>query len=42
MVTAFLGLNSVPKPGDVADALAVAICHAHSNRIGKELGRFSD
>lgn len=42
MVTAFLNLNSVPKPDDVADALAVAICHAHSNRIGKELGRFSD
>ncbi len=25
---------------DVADALAVAICHAHSNRLGKELSKF--
>ncbi len=40
MVTAFLGLSAVPKPDDVADALAVAICHAHANRVGKELGKF--
>ena len=26
-----LSLNSVPKPDDVADALAIAICHAHSS-----------
>lgn len=25
-----LGLSAVPKPDDTADALAVAICHAHS------------
>jgi crossover junction endodeoxyribonuclease RuvC len=30
MVKMFLKLQSVPKPDDVADALAVAICHAHS------------
>lgn len=30
MVRMFLKLSSVPKPDDVADALAVAICHAHS------------
>ncbi|MED4602937.1 crossover junction endodeoxyribonuclease RuvC [Paenibacillus validus] len=30
MVRMFLHLSSVPKPDDVADALAVAICHAHS------------
>lgn len=30
MVKMFLKLSSVPKPDDVADALAVAICHAHS------------
>jgi len=30
MVKALLGLNSVPKPDDVADALAIAVCHAHS------------
>ena len=33
MVTTLLQLDSVPKPDDVADALAVAICHAHSARI---------
>ena len=30
MVKMFLGLQKVPKPDDTADALAVAICHAHS------------
>ncbi len=30
MVKALLGLCAVPKPDDVADALAVAVCHAHS------------
>lgn len=30
MTRAMLGLEKVPKPDDVADALAVAICHAHS------------
>ena len=30
MVTAFLGLEKPPKPDDTADALAIAICHAHS------------
>jgi crossover junction endodeoxyribonuclease RuvC len=30
MVRMFLKLSAVPKPDDVADALAVAICHAHS------------
>lgn len=30
MVRMFLHLSAVPKPDDVADALAVAICHAHS------------
>lgn len=28
MVTKLLGLASIPKPDDVADALGVAICHA--------------
>jgi len=31
MVRMFLNLVTVPKPDDVADALAVAICHAHSS-----------
>jgi len=33
MVRVLLGLASIPKPDDVADALAVAICHLHSSRI---------
>ncbi|HHW99260.1 MAG TPA: crossover junction endodeoxyribonuclease RuvC [Firmicutes bacterium] len=42
MVKALLNLASVPKPDDVADALAIAICHTHSMQyqnllpIGKE------
>lgn len=28
MVTRLLGLSATPKPDDVADALAIAICHA--------------
>lgn len=30
MVTKLLGLAEAPKPDDAADALAVALCHAHS------------
>ena len=30
MTKALLGLKAVPKPDDVADALAIAVCHAHS------------
>lgn len=30
MVKAILGLSEVPKPDDAADALALAICHAHN------------
>ena len=30
MTKALLGLDKVPKPDDTADALAIAICHAHS------------
>ena len=30
MVTMFLGLKTPPKPDDTADALAIAVCHAHS------------
>lgn len=29
MVKGFLGLAAVPKPDDAADALALAVCHAH-------------
>ena len=30
MVTLLLGLTTPPKPLDVSDALAVALCHAHT------------
>lgn len=30
MVKVLLKLNKIPEPDDVADALAVALCHAHS------------
>jgi crossover junction endodeoxyribonuclease RuvC len=32
MVKLLLQLDHVPHPDDAADALAVAICHAHSAR----------
>ena len=32
MVKTILGLESVPKPDDTADALAIAICHANQIR----------
>ena len=31
MTKSLLGLAEVPKPDDTADALAIAICHAHSS-----------
>lgn len=43
MTRVLLGLDSVPKPDDTADALAIAICHAHSSgSIAQHLktGRF--
>ncbi len=33
MVQALLNLHDIPKPDDAADALAVAICHAHSRKF---------
>jgi len=33
MVKALLQLAEVPRPDDAADALAIAICHLHSNRF---------
>ena len=32
MTRTLLKLDTVPKPDDTADALAMAICHAHSSR----------
>ncbi len=31
MVKLLLGLDAVPAPHDVADALAIAICHLHNS-----------
>ena len=43
MVKAVLKLDKVPKPDDVSDALAIAICHAHLgttlNRLAQYAGR---
>lgn len=39
MTRIILNLASVPKPDDTADALAMAICHAHSS--GSSLGRLN-
>ena len=41
MVTMLLGLPKPPKPDDTADALAIAICHAHSggSRLAKYYNR---
>ncbi len=38
MVKMLLGLNAIPKPDDAADALAIAICHAHSNKMNNMFG----
>lgn len=35
MVRIILNLKEIPKPDDVADALAIAICHAHSSNMGE-------
>lgn len=37
MVATILGLTTVPKPDDAADALAVAICVANRERTGERL-----
>ncbi|GAA3408286.1 crossover junction endodeoxyribonuclease RuvC [Paenibacillus hodogayensis] len=37
MVRMFLKLSAAPKPDDVADALAIAICHAHSAALQQKL-----
>lgn len=33
MTRALLGLKEIPKPDDIADALAIAVCGANSNRM---------
>ncbi len=32
MTKAILSLSEIPKPDDTADALAIAVCHAHSHK----------
>jgi len=39
MVKMVLGLESIPKPDDAADALAVAICCANSMRFDEKISR---
>lgn len=39
MVTLLLSLEKIPRPDDAADALALAICHAHSSRLQSILGQ---
>ena len=38
VVTSLLHLKSIPRPEDAADGLAVALCHAHTNRFGDLFG----
>jgi crossover junction endodeoxyribonuclease RuvC len=33
MIKIILNLSAIPKPDDVADALAIAVCHGHSYRM---------
>lgn len=40
MVKGLLSLDEIPKPDDTADALAVAICHAHSFALNRRMGEF--
>ncbi|MEG6587512.1 crossover junction endodeoxyribonuclease RuvC [Paenibacillus barengoltzii] len=37
MTRMFLKLQAIPKPDDVADALSVAICHAHSYTLKSKI-----
>ncbi len=39
MVRVLLALRDIPRPDDAADALAVAICHAHASRSQREVLR---
>lgn len=37
MVRMILGLDRVPSPDDVADALALAVCHAHTSTFARNV-----
>ena len=38
MIKLLLGLTEVPQPHDAADALAVAICHVHTQPSARAAG----
>ncbi len=38
VVQSILRLKQLPRPDDAADALAVALCHAHTSRFGQLFG----
>lgn len=38
VVQSLLHLKAIPRPDDAADALAVALCHAHTSRFGLMFG----
>lgn len=38
VVTNLLHLKNIPRPDDAADALAVALCHAHTSKLGSLFG----
>jgi crossover junction endodeoxyribonuclease RuvC len=39
MVRLLLQLETIPQPDDAADALAIAICHAHSLSMAERMAR---
>ena len=42
MVKTILNLPQIPKPDDVADALAIAICHGHSYSYQQKLAKLEE
>lgn len=42
MVKSLLNLKTVPKPDDTADALAIAICHAHTGNRNQLMEKNQD
>jgi crossover junction endodeoxyribonuclease RuvC len=39
MVAVLLGLREIPRPDQAADALAAALCHAHTLKMSRLLGK---
>ena len=37
MVKAILNLDKIPKLDDTTDAIAIAICHAHSSKFSQPI-----